>query len=492
MTRVDTHGSASMGEESPLEPPDPTGGSDHVVEMNRGLTEERAEAMDAQATGGDIFIVRRVRQYGSSSQAPYVVYLRARQKHSLNVPRVSSELFNEYDSIEKVPPVNRDKLRIFFKIKEQANMLVVNKKFCEKFFVYIPAKDVEISGKILMNDCANAYQILESGYGILDGIDEKIKLVDTSRLVKKIMINNEEKMARTPFIRVSFEGTVLPDYVVMDKLRIPVSPYAPRVMQCNICLKLGHSELHCGNRKRCERCGLNHEEGKNTFPCIEGVYHCPNCKATYKEKSHVCPRIDEIKDAAVDRAIATRHKAKSSRLNGKDAPQTKMGWQTKRNVVPKSIYDKEYPAIKTRNRFNGMPIEEELISESSAEENDPMEGSSRDNVRKRKNSLNGESEDENIWFKWAENHDRIHGRKSARVESPPVTIGEKQKNFSSKDTQKGTSLSSSIGWNDIIRWILQKLGLNDDLLRMVETVIIPLIEQIWPKQCVSLLNNHGQ
>lgn len=460
--------------------------------MDGECAREGRDAIEGNSNGAEIKLAR-VRQYGEKALGPYIVYLRAKEKHSLNVPKVAANLFKCYSTIETVDPVNRDKLKIIFKNKGDANLLVLNKDFCDQFFVYIPAKEAEISGKILMNGCAEVYQIMSNGYGILDGRTEKIKIIEVSRLVKKIVVNGVAKNESTPFVRVIFEGTVLPDYVILSKLRIPVQPYAPRVMQCRICFRLGHSESHCGNRKRCERCGLIHEDGKPSLSCLEGAYNCPNCKRMYREKEHMCPRIDEIKDIAVEKALAKREEARTPGLNLYRAPQPKRSRGMKEKIDAKQAFDKDFPPLKTRNRYNALDFEEDdIISVSSIQDNDPLEGNSRGRVLKRKNSGNHLPENDNIWFKWAAGHDNANGRKTPRINSPTETPSVKQKIFAPKKKTKENSIPSGFDWKQIIIWILEKVGLGEELLRMVEEIIFPLIEKIWPKLFSSLFIHNGQ
>lgn len=488
---MSTHALDSMVDGEHSKPPDP-GGMGEDEEMVRDLAQEGRD-VTGSILGNEQIKLARVRQYGEKAKGPYVVYLRAKERHSLNVPKVAADLFKSYKTIEIVDPVNRDKLKILFKSKEEANFLALNKEFCDQFFVYIPAKEAEVSGKILMNDCAEVYQIMKNGCGILDGSSDKIKIIEVSRLVKKIEVNGAAKNERTPFVRVIFEGTVLPDYVILNKLRIPVNPYAPRVMQCKICFRLGHSESHCGNRKRCEQCGLIHENGNPGLKCVQGAYNCPNCRLMYREKTHICPRVDEIKDRAVAKALATREEARMPGLNQVKAPQSKKSRDMKGNENIKVAFDQNFPPLKTRNRYNMLNVEEvEILSVSSVQDIDPMEGNSRGRILKRKNSGNLLPDDDNAWFKWASEHDKTHGRKNARVDSPTETPRVKQNIFAcQKNAQEDNSLPIGYDMKKVAIWILKKVGLSDEILRIVEDVVFPLIESIWPKLVSSLFSNHG-
>lgn len=480
-----------MGEDVQPKAPDPNGVDE---EMFGESARESGIVTVGNTMSGDQIKLSRVRKYGDKAQGPFIVYLRAKERHSLNVPKVAADLFQRYPSIDTVDPVNRDKLKIILKNKGEANLLAANKELGEKFFVYIPAKDAEVSGKILLNDCAEVYQIMGAGYGMLNGQSEKIKIIEVSRLAKKIEDNGAAKTERTPFVRVIFEGTVLPDYLILNKLRIPVKPYAPRVMQCKVCFRLGHSESHCGNRKRCEKCGLIHEEGKSSLSCREGAYSCPNCRMMYREKDHLCPRIDEIKDRAVEKVLAKREEARVPGLNLNKAPPFKRIRDAKENENAKVKFDQNFPPLTTRNRYNVLfPGDEDILSISSVQDCEPKEGNYSGRVLKRKNSGNLQPENDNVWFKWAEEHDKAQSRKNPRTNSPTNTPITKQKISAHQKTAQDTNCSpSGFDWKQVVIWVLEKLGLSKELVGMVVEVVFPLAEKLWPKLFSSMLNHHGQ
>ena len=84
--------------------------------------------------------------------------------------------------------------------------------------------------------------------------------------------------------RVTFAGSALPSHVVIDKVRLPVRLFIPRVMNCLNCKQLGHTASHCCNKARCSKCGENHADDS----CRKGAEKCIYCGETPHELSS-CP-----------------------------------------------------------------------------------------------------------------------------------------------------------------------------------------------------------
>ncbi|GAB0089593.1 hypothetical protein DMENIID0001_041630 [Sergentomyia squamirostris] len=222
----------------------------------------------------------RLRKYGEDASGPFLVYMHAKKKHSFNSVKISNALFKKYATIVKAEPVNRDKLRIEFDNKNDANALPLDEDFCLEHYVYVPSVLSEVNGKIFMNEEEDISLISSTGHGKLWGsTDGKMKILEVTRLKKKVKEGNQDKIVATPFVRITFEGTVLPDYIlVSDKFRIPVKPYAPKIMKCSTCLNVGHTEKHCCYDKRCTKCGEIHRNTSEIEECRKTSFRCPNCK----------------------------------------------------------------------------------------------------------------------------------------------------------------------------------------------------------------------
>lgn len=510
---------AGIGEKGP---PDLTGGGVSGMDLSgndNGLNDNGISTAGVGAEGGGSSITPpgtrempsgantgemiRVRKYGEGAQAPFIVYVRARKKNSMSICRVSGALFKRYVGIERIEPVNRDKLKIKMTSKDDANKLVDDKDFCNDNFVYIPANKAEISGKIFMNECEDVKDIASEGFGIQDGTIDEIKVVDARRLKKNTEVDGKTVLTPTSFVRVVFEGTILPDYLIVNKLRIPVLPYAPKVWQCNTCLKLGHTADRCGGRKRCDKCGLIHEEGGKTLPCRgEGSFVCPNCLLLYKEKDHKCPKIEEVKDKAVSRAIASRKSGKKVSEGVERPTQRAQVWKTQ-GVQGRRLkdvdYERNFPDTLTYNRFGGLSENEDdggyecLIDDESevfdTEEDCSMSGVSvrtkggtkrkvfNSKAQKRKKSVD---DDEILNAAVLEKKVRSQHTSASAV---PVAQGGKKvlPTITQKDDRHDKEIPgifSCFDWKNVVLMVMKNWGLSENWMNLIEHVVFPCIEGV--------------
>lgn len=108
--------------------------------------------------------------------------------------------------------------------------------------------------------------------------------------VRRIMKRCAEKLVNTPLLVVTFNGSVLPQYVYFGVLRVKVRQYYPTPMLCYRCGNYGHSKKRCDEKRYqliCLNCSGNHEMIENT-PCIAPPF-CKNCKRGHSTTSKDCP-----------------------------------------------------------------------------------------------------------------------------------------------------------------------------------------------------------
>ncbi|XP_055687405.1 uncharacterized protein LOC129792404 [Lutzomyia longipalpis] len=508
------------------DPPDPGGSSAMDMDMEGDERNEHAHLIEVageNVNGGGIATgaipkekrvrsdgetVARVRKYAEGAAAPFIVYVRAKNKNSMSICRVSGALFAKYVGIENIDPVNRDKLKVNMTSRDDANKLVEDKDFCEKNFVYIPANRAEVSGKIFMNDCEDTSCFVSEGYGILNGDTREIKVVDAHRLKKKVVENDKTRLISTPFVRIVFAGTTLPDYVIVNKLRIPVQAYAPKIFECNNCLRLGHTEARCGARKRCEKCGLIHNEGEDSVGCTgEGSFRCPNCRLLYANKVHKCPKIKDVKDRAVTRAITNRDNERNGPSNNESRNVPRR--QERRNNGQKARVNNtnEVQNIPTKNRFGALGDQDEEsevgeiydVSETADSEMDEEESMDEGwqgaaaMPRKRKNS---DRQDDNAWFGLADEQGSARVKRGRQI-TPPTAPGPKKKLPPPVMPRDSAMMSdiSNFGWKDVVLLLLRNCGMSKNCIAMIENFVLPCIENMLGQMLVKKLKksrkHHG-
>lgn len=72
---------------------------------------------------------------------------------------------------------------------------------------------------------------------------------------------------------LEFEEEMLPKNVTLGFLSSSVREYVPKPMRCYNCQRFGHTANACKGRRRCARCGEDHEYGH----CNHEQPKCCNC-----------------------------------------------------------------------------------------------------------------------------------------------------------------------------------------------------------------------
>ena len=82
----------------------------------------------------------------------------------------------------------------------------------------------------------------------------------------------------TEGIVIEFEGELLPKEVYLGFMKYNIREFVPKPMRCFNCQEFGHVARMCKRKRRCARCGGDHEYGK----CGEGVKpRCCNCGGSH-------------------------------------------------------------------------------------------------------------------------------------------------------------------------------------------------------------------
>ncbi|XP_055595987.1 uncharacterized protein LOC129746380 [Uranotaenia lowii] len=105
--------------------------------------------------------------------------------------------------------------------------------------------------------------VKSNGVGKFKSLDSaSVEILDCRQLRTATVVNGVKGYSPSGSFRVTFAGTALPHYVLIDGiLRLPVRLFVPRPMDCKNCNKLGHTASHCCNKPRCPKCGENHGAG---------------------------------------------------------------------------------------------------------------------------------------------------------------------------------------------------------------------------------------
>jgi hypothetical protein len=222
--------------------------------------------MDGESSGGSMDSLSsmnggreksefRARQYPLDISGPFVVYVKPKNvTDKFEIIKITKMIYEKNFLDVNVRQLNSKKIRVTCSTAIDANILIKDKKLAG-LNVYAPAVNVETQGVIyLTEDVADFDEFVEDGYGVIEKLNKKIKLIACDRIHKKI----EGKLVPTKFIKLIFEGKLLPDYFVIYGLRVKVNPRHPKVFYCDRCLRFGHTIKYCFSKPKCEKCNDAH------------------------------------------------------------------------------------------------------------------------------------------------------------------------------------------------------------------------------------------
>lgn len=244
----------------------------------------------------------RIREYPVGSQGPFVVYFR-KISTPLKVLLISAELYSKFSSIKEVKKINEFKVRVILSKREEANAVVRMQRFDGVYRTYIPCADVEIDG-VIYDEALTPNEVMSQGEGrFRNRAIPSVSILDCERL----SMLGADKTSRIPSnaLRITFAGTMIPDFACISKVLIPVRIYTPKVMLCARCNMFGHTEKFCTNKIKCIKCGDNHESSKctineNTCILCKGVHDSvTTCKAYQDAKK-------QVRNKVMARSKATR------------------------------------------------------------------------------------------------------------------------------------------------------------------------------------------
>lgn len=245
----------------------------------------------------------RVKIYPSSFSGPFLVYFRKKEK-PINVLWISSEIYKKYKSVKEIKKISLDKLRVIFGSREDANTLLKSNIFSNSYRVYAPCDSCEISG-VIYDEFLNCDDIRNHGSGTFKNQSiSPVQILDCERLSKLLLAGKDAKYVHSNCIKITFAGSVLPDFAIIDNVIFRVRLYYPKLMHCDHCLLFGHTSNFCSNKQKCSKCGERH----SSSDCKDNSDACIYCKQKHMSLKE-CP-IYKANQEKLNKKI--KHKNRSS------------------------------------------------------------------------------------------------------------------------------------------------------------------------------------
>lgn len=250
----------------------------------------------------------RIRQYPEWDKGPYIVFIR-KVEMDIKTLQIQNYITKTYKSANNIKMINHAKMRIEFSDKKEANLLP-NDPGLKNYRVYVPNDIVESEGVIYFSQHEDEKTLLSSTtVGKFKNPSIKpIKILNVFRFTRESEVEDDQgnvnkQIEKTNSVRVTFEGKLLPDYVAVGFLLIPVRMYTRKPMFCENCCRYKHTSKFCCNKPKCIKCGENSHEGD----CVDRTL-CIHCEGEHQAGSKDCPQRSYVQQKEVKRMKVNRKK----------------------------------------------------------------------------------------------------------------------------------------------------------------------------------------
>ena len=171
------------------------------------------------------------------------------------------------------------------------------------------------------------------GKGVITGVHLSVDMEELKKHLRGGKIKNVQRMKATregvkkdsETVLIEFDGQAIPKRVFLGFMSYPVRMYVPKPLRCFNCQRFGHIAQYCKEKRRCARCGGEHEYGK----CGTGVQpKCCNCGGAHSVAYGGCEvmqRENKVQKVRVERGISYAEAVKVSREQNPEANERGVG-----------------------------------------------------------------------------------------------------------------------------------------------------------------------
>ena len=312
-------------------------------------------------------------KYGYKDPGPYVVILESLDQNIGNLhPIVIGKKFKEHGikNVLRIKKKGKNRVAVDFITVNEANTILESKILKElNVKAYIPISLVTCKG------IARGIHTSVDTKEFVDEAESLIKIIEARR-IKKRSKNAEglEELVDTEDMVVTFRGTTLPKYIKIHLFETKIQLYIPQPMQCKNCLRYGHSGNQCRGRKRCSRCGEEHEHDA----CTNEI-SCVFCKTNHVATSKTCDEF--IRQKNIKRLMAENNISyfEARKLMPKN-PTTES--PNNRTTDAHSFHPTDFPKLPTRENLTINVSQRRTMTQSSPQNRESYSGTT---LKKRKN-----------------------------------------------------------------------------------------------------------
>jgi len=210
-----------------------------------------------------------------------------------NPIQLTKGLSKEIGEVRSAKILRDGQLLIFCKSEEQ----------CKK-----AVKMSKIHGKLVQCSKANDKKLVR---GVITGIPVNVQADDIMANIKHVKVCEAKRLKTKRFgdicdslsVMLTFEGETLPDKVLVGFMSYSVKLYIPPPLRCYKCQRFGHIAAVCKGKKRCSKCGGEHDYDE----CDKVRNQCCNCGGEHSAAYQGCEfskRAKEVQRIKVTEGIS--------------------------------------------------------------------------------------------------------------------------------------------------------------------------------------------
>lgn len=193
------------------------------------------------------------------------------------------------DDVIKMEKKGRNRLCIIFRTYQAANDFLNNQVLLDRgYAMFIPSNLISCKGIVRYIDRDITTDEIVNNAKAYD-----IKIISAKRLNRRV-VNKEENKADfvpTSTVLFTFSGQVLPRFINIYGLPMPVEPYILPVIQCQNCFLYGHTKKNCNGQIKCKICAVPVK--KHSGECKIKCMHCDSTE--HSSNSRKCTEYNRQK-----------------------------------------------------------------------------------------------------------------------------------------------------------------------------------------------------
>jgi len=195
--------------------------------------------------------------------------------HPLKYAKIFS---SNFDGINNIKLIGHKKIKITFNTKLSANNFLTSSLLANiGFTAYIPSTLIYSFGIIRVDS-----SLTEEDFW--DGLNNTVRAI----AFKRISIKKDNVLIPTRVVEIKFLSPKIPDAISIYNVIFKISPSVRSPIQCNNCLRFGHTAKFCRSKIKCSHCGLN-DHSITTCPSINSTDPvCIFCKLTHLSTDRNC------------------------------------------------------------------------------------------------------------------------------------------------------------------------------------------------------------